>query len=54
MLKKIKHMKHLLFVLSIFLISCAVKEKPKVFILTDINLVGGDPDDRQSLIPLFS
>ena len=26
---------------------------PKVFILTDINLVGGDPDDRQSLIHLL-
>ena len=28
-------------------------EKPRVFIFTDINLVGGDPDDRQSLIHLL-
>ena len=29
------------------------KDKPRVFILTDINLVGGDPDDRQSWIHLL-
>ena len=27
--------------------------KPPVFVFTDINLVGGDPDDRQSLIHLL-
>ena len=27
--------------------------KPKVFVFTDINLAGGDPDDRQSLIHLL-
>ena len=27
--------------------------KPKVFVFTDINLVGGDPDDRQSFIHLL-
>ena len=26
---------------------------PRVFVLTDINLVGGDPDDRQSLVHLL-
>ncbi|WP_026210164.1 nucleoside hydrolase-like domain-containing protein [Flexithrix dorotheae] len=35
----------------IFLVSIICNaQKPSVFILTDINLVGGDPDDRQSLI----
>lgn len=27
--------------------------KPKVFVFTDINLIGGDPDDRQSFIHLL-
>lgn len=29
------------------------KEKPRVFIFTDINIDSGDPDDRQSLVHLF-
>jgi hypothetical protein len=39
--------------------SCALAQtgvpdqKPRVFIFTDINLVGGDPDDRQSLVHLL-
>lgn len=33
--------------------SYAQQAKPRVFVLTDINLVGGDPDDRQSLIHLL-
>ena len=28
-------------------------QKPKVLIFADINLVGGDPDDRQSLVHLL-
>lgn len=37
------------------LVSVSTHDTPKhdVFILTDINLVGGDPDDRQSLIHLL-
>ena len=31
----------------------AAQDIPKVFVLTDINLVGGDPDDRQSLVHLL-
>ena len=45
------------FFLFIFLCSISwgysQKEKPQVFIFTDINLVGGDPDDRQSLVHLL-
>lgn len=38
----------------IFLItSLALSAKPKVMVFTDINIGGGDPDDRQSLIHLF-
>lgn len=29
------------------------KAKPRVFVLTDINNVGGDPDDKQSLVHLL-
>lgn len=48
-------MKKLIFTVCCFLfLSCVWSQsKPKVFILTDINLVGGDPDDRQSLLHLF-
>ena len=48
-------MKLLLLLLSystVFL-SLALGDKPRVFVFTDINLVGGDPDDRQSLVHLF-
>lgn len=49
-------MKKLFIQLSI-LILCSnfviAKEKPRVFIFTDINIDSGDPDDRQSLIHLF-
>jgi hypothetical protein len=31
----------------------AQKAKPRVFVFTDINIGGGDPDDRQSLVHLF-
>ena len=43
------------WVLFILLLqSCSVKKiKPKVFVFTDINLIGGDPDDRQSWIHLL-
>lgn len=33
--------------------SIKASDKPRVFIFTDINLAGGDPDDRQSLVHLF-
>ena len=49
-------MKNTLFIfLSIILLgSCSTQKiKPRVFVLTDINLVGGDPDDRQSWIHLL-
>jgi hypothetical protein len=29
------------------------QSKPKVFVLTDINIAKGDPDDRQSMIHLL-
>jgi hypothetical protein len=31
----------------------AQTKKPKVFVFTDINIGGGNPDDRQSLVYLF-
>lgn len=31
----------------------AQTKKPRVFVFTDINIGGGDPDDRQSLVHLF-
>ncbi len=40
-----------LIMIFIFLtISISLSAKPKVIVFTDINIGGGDPDDRQSLI----
>ncbi|MFA9389598.1 MAG: nucleoside hydrolase-like domain-containing protein [Prolixibacteraceae bacterium] len=49
-------MKYLLVLFIGFVFfSChyTVKEKPRVFVFTDININSGDPDDRQSLVHLF-
>jgi hypothetical protein len=42
----------LLFLLA-FSAGLKAQHKPRVFVYTDINLAGGDPDDRQSLIHLL-
>ncbi len=43
--------------LLVFIFFCSLafaqNQKPKVFIFTDINIGGGDPDDRQSLVHLL-
>jgi hypothetical protein len=41
----------ILFLLTVY--SLEAKNKPRVFIFTDINIDSGDPDDRQSLIHLL-
>ena len=41
------------FITLLLCINAYGQVKPQVFVLTDINLVGGDPDDRQSLIHLL-
>ena len=47
-------MKYLvIFLIFIYSLTASAQNKIKVFVLTDINLVGGDPDDRQSLIHLL-
>jgi hypothetical protein len=40
-------------ILSLFWLISPVIAKPRVFVFTDINISGGDPDDRQSLIHLL-
>ncbi len=42
-----------LFVAALIPVLASAQPKPKVFVLTDINLEGGDPDDRQSFIHLL-
>jgi len=47
-------MRKLLFIFLLSLISCNSKPtKPRVLILSDINNIGGDPDDKQSMAHLF-
>ncbi len=48
-------MNKLIFVLLIaIIVSCkSEKPKPRVIVLSDINNVGGDPDDKQSMAHLF-
>lgn len=45
-----------ILVIGAFILNCSLgfaKEKPRVFVFTDINIDSGDPDDRQSLVHLF-
>lgn len=49
-------MNKLVFLIALFGISLfevKAQDKPRVFVLTDINIDSGDPDDRQSLIHLL-
>ena len=43
----------LLLFIGALVFSLGLVAKPSVFVFTDINLVGGDPDDRQSLVHLL-
>jgi len=42
-----------LFIFSLFLGSNSLVAKSKVFVFTDIDIGGGDPDHRQSLVHLL-
>lgn len=48
-------MKKILLIILLFILhsTCDAHKKHKVFVFTDINIGGGDPDDRQSLVHLF-
>jgi hypothetical protein len=50
---RIKTVLFLFFATIFFNVSAQEKNKPRVFIFTDINIGGGDPDDRQSLVHLL-
>lgn len=45
--------KTLMLLLCLGTLTVHGQDKPRVFVFTDINLTGGDPDDRQSLIHLL-
>jgi hypothetical protein len=51
------HLSGFILIFIPFLVSCSGKRKteelPRVIILSDINNVGGDPDDKQSMAHLF-
>lgn len=42
-----------IFIFSLLIGSNCLLANPKVFVFTDINIGGGDPDDRQSLVHLL-